>query len=172
MKRLRPQVGRAAKIHMGFQHVSLLFVWTSFSKSKTVSYETGTLSEHLIGIEESHLRLSNGLKIAGTNGHVQLPPSYTHTQKSTNWAIHQHPSFWKGSTIVNGAKPTAKRSERCCCCCCFFQTVDTLSCLSLPLRKMMAPRTQWWTYLQQYTTSSPTHTPPATRQKKKTSHTY
>ena len=171
MKRLRPQVGRAAKIHMGFQHVSLLFVWTSFSKSKTVSYETGTLSEHLIGIEESHLRLSNGLKIAGTNGHVQLPPSYTHTQKSTNWAIHQHPSFWKGSTIVNGAKPTAKRSERCCCCC-FFQTVDTLSCLSLPLRKKMAPRTQWWTYLQQYTTSSPTHTPPATRQKKKTSHTY
>ena len=36
----------------------------------------------------------------------------------------------------------------------------------------MAPRTQQWTYLQQYTTSSPTHTPPATRTKKNICYTY
>ena len=43
-------------------------------------------------------RLSNRLKIAGTNGNVQLP-RVTRTQKSTNWAIHQRPRFWKWSTI-------------------------------------------------------------------------
>lgn len=51
-----------------------------FPSLRLFQYETGTLSEHLIGIDESHSAFPTVSRIAGTNGNVQLPPSYTHTK--------------------------------------------------------------------------------------------